>query len=363
MVETSTRSFGSGRVLDTCADDAGKRGAPDYHVTEGSVVTFIIGENPVYQQLQTARIWIIALYDNRVKGVALIGPPGVGKTLLAYTLAEARGIPICALQPGTARGLMQCFFEYQDVPIILLDDIDWIWTDLPALMHLKHALDNKPRRILSYIVGSGEDDRRSIPPFELKARVLFLTNKNLYDRTQFTDKIWVAGIEPLLDRCVAIALPYDPAAHYDHTGWLGSTDGMLRKLYFDWPLGEPMLAKNGSTVIATPGNRRRFLSRLEQDEILGHFYQHAPRYPSISPRKLAEFASFRIGKPLDQWECEIAPLLTGSWDLPKDRIRFSTMPADLPRDLQITSHGGVGSPSVGVEDPTPHPDKKKEPTY
>ena len=61
---------------------------------------------------------------------------------------------------------------------------------------------------------------------------------------------------------------------------------------------------------ATPGTAVAFwrgLSRVEQEEILAHFYDHAPRYPSISPRELVRFATARIGKKFDLWQAQIAP--------------------------------------------------------
>lgn len=167
----------------------------------------------------------------------------------------------------------------------------------------------------------------SIAPFEITARVLFLSNKDFTDPTKFTKKIWDSGVQPLRNRCAIIGLPFDPLELYHYVGWLASNTPMLRDLYFDYKIGEPMPARNGGTVIAHKGNNRRRLSRPETEEVLSHFCYYAPSYPSISPRELVRFAVARIGKSYDEWAAQIAPLLTGTRDLPKDRQWFSVVPA------------------------------------
>jgi hypothetical protein len=284
-----------------------------------------IEDNPVYRALRVAENWLDDLYDGRINGMVLTGPPGIGKTRLAYTVAKRRGIPICAPRPGTARGLLQCLHDHAHVPIIVLDDLDSVTSGEMVLNTLKVALDSKSHRILSHIVGDG-NNRHTIPPIELTARVLFISNKDFTDRDQFTRKIWDSGILPLKDRCTVIGLPFDPAALYDYVGWLATEGGTLRSLYFDFPDGQYIPTKDGTLAIAYKGNRRRFLSRAEQEEILTHFYNYAPRYPSLSPRELVRFATARIGKTFDFWAAQIAPLLTGNWELPAVRHRYTVMP-------------------------------------
>lgn len=265
-----------------------------------------IANNSVYIGLNTAGNWINDLYDGRSNGMVLTGPAGIGKTHLADAIAARRGINIEKPRPGTARGLMQCLYEctLAEVDVIMIDDLDAIWADETALNTLKVALDSKEKRILSHWVKSEE---HSIPEFEVTARVLFLSNKDFTDPSQFSRRIWDSGIEPLKSRCTVYGLPFDPLSLYTYTGWLASDGGMLKGLHFDLPLG------NG----IHQGNRRRVLSRNAANQVLEHFAANAYRYPSLSPRELVRLARARIGKSREDWEVQVEPLLTGQWRLPE----------------------------------------------
>lgn len=117
-----------------------------------------IAENKVHKALHNAETWINDLYDGRANALVLSGPAGIGKTHLAHTVAQQRDIPICAPRPGTARGLIRALHDLKDEPIILFDDLDWVWSNEAALNDLKVALDSKPHRILSYTVGADENN-------------------------------------------------------------------------------------------------------------------------------------------------------------------------------------------------------------
>jgi hypothetical protein len=263
-----------------------------------------IDNNPIYAGLNTFGQWTSDLYDGRGNGLVLYGPAGIGKTHTAERIAHEKGIAIVKPRPGTARGLIDCLYENADARVIMIDDLDSIWSDETALNTLKVALDSREPRILSHTVAS---EHYSIEPFEITAKVLFISNKDFNNPKQFSSKVWESGVLPIKSRCAVIGLPFDPVALYEYTGWLASDGGMLKQLYFDLPLA------NG----IHQGNRRRGLSRIETNEVLEHFARNAHRYPSLTPRELYRLARVRIGKSYEEWAAQIEPLLTGEWnDLP-----------------------------------------------
>ena len=86
---------------------------------------------------------------------------------------------------------------------------------------------------------------KSIPPFEITARVLFVSNKDFNAPRSFRKSIWESGVLPLKNRCACIGLPFAPLSAYEYVGWLASAGGMLKQVYFDWPLGEPCRRRPG----------------------------------------------------------------------------------------------------------------------
>ena len=184
--------------------------------------------------------------------------------------------------------------------------MDAVWSDKTALSHLKKALDSDSPRMLSHTTGNA---RLNIPEFELKAKLLVVSNLDFSNPRAFNGASYAYGVVPLMSRCAMIGLPFDLKELYEYTAWL-CRGSMLRDLYFEYPLGQKFRNKKGEWVTATRFNRRQCLNRAETEHVLRHFAQNAGRYPSVSPRELCRFATMRIGKTHDEWERQVEALLS-----------------------------------------------------
>jgi hypothetical protein len=136
---------------------------------------------------------------------------------------------------------------------------------------------------------------------------------NFENPREFSAKLWESGVKAIKNRCTVFGLPFDPLDLYLYTCWLASTSMFKQQAYIDLPLGDGI----------HQGNRRRFLSRVEANDVLRHFCLNAHRYPSPTPREIVNMAKVRIGRSREEWEQRIERLLTGAWVFPDARWCFT----------------------------------------
>jgi hypothetical protein len=260
-----------------------------------------IEDNPIWKQLKKAEHNARDVYEKRSNSLIICGPPGIGKTTMVRALAEEYGQAVTAVSPDSKLGLVQVFRENREPgTVIVIDDYDGLWKDLDQLVTLKRALDTQDERWLSHDVNG----RNRIPPFRVECGVIFLSNHNFLDPEHFAPRLWATYIEPMLDRAWITALSFDPYDCYCYTGWLATEQQMLRRL---WQ--------------SSPGKQRRYISLVESEDVLQHFCDYAPYYPSLSPRVLEKVAKKHIERSKEQWLDLCTDLLTKEprWKLPPDR--------------------------------------------
>lgn len=160
-------------------------GAPDAEVvvepeqTDAEILTAI------RKNFVTLDRMIQGVAAGKVRSMIVSGPAGIGKTYTIESIldrAEEDGKIIVRHVSGFARatGLFKLLYQNRfPESVLVLDDIDSIFSDENALNILKGALDTKKRRVITW--GSEKvfvDSENEIIPneFEFKGSVIFITN-------------------------------------------------------------------------------------------------------------------------------------------------------------------------------------------
>lgn len=148
-----------------------------------------------------------------VRSLIVAGAPGVGKT---YTLEQQlnaaernRKIASQVEVKGSisAIGLFLTLWENRDKgQVIVLDDIDSVFSDEECMNLLKGALDSSDRRVISWIKDSSFLRDRDIPnSFEYKGQVVFITNVDIESVIERGTKM-APHMNALLSRAVFLDL-------------------------------------------------------------------------------------------------------------------------------------------------------------
>ena len=277
-----------------------------------------IGENAIFKALIGGRQWVRELILGTQKSFLFYGPPGIGKTYTVEQVVKELNAQMVTIRPGTALGLLQCLYDYRHVQLLMIDDMDGVWSSEPTLNILKTALDSKSRRILRHDTKSEWAD---IPEFEVTQSIVFISNKDFTSAKTFGNtRIWDSSVLPIKSRSIVYGLSFDPRTCYGYTAWLASDGGMLkREVYLDLPLGT-IIGSGDKEWKVEKWNRRLQLNRDQSNHVLTHFHKNAYRYPGLSPRELRKLAVLRIGKRAAAWEAQVEPLLTGDWTLNPDNL-------------------------------------------
>jgi DNA polymerase III delta prime subunit len=255
-----------------------------------------IEDNAIYKDLHTAEDLLHQVYEGRLQALILFGPPGIGKTTLGQRVARQHGESWRPERPGSKNGLLNILYKRRHGGVIPLDDIDGLWDDGESLDVLKVALDSKDLRRLSHTVSG----RNSLKPFTVGCGVVFFSNRDFNEKQHF-GKHWNNGIAAVKNRSVIVGLSFDPITCYEYTGWLSTEGGMLKNVAINLKPGSTVL-KDGKPMTVTRANCQRRLSLAEANDVLEHFAENAPHYPSVGPRELYKFARMRIGVEKARWE-------------------------------------------------------------
>lgn len=192
------------------------------------------------------------------------------------------------VRPGSNRGLIDLLSNHQDAGILVLDDVDHLWGHQQTLSTLKVAFDTRSPLLLRHDLrvkhnASGDRIDDCIEEFEVRCGVIFLSNKNFDDPTQFNKTLYKTAIEPIRYRNNVVNLGFNPLDIYEYVGWIATTGQMLKRITWKNPKGEQRL------------------SRQMSNEVLAHFQRHAAHYPDLSPRGLEIVARHRLGESYEQW--------------------------------------------------------------
>ena len=229
-------------------------------------------QNAVFQRMKTAELLVRGVYRHR-EPVALIftSPPGLGKTTLIHRVCAETGQHLLKPRPSHA-GLIAYVHKHSGrKSTIIFDDFDSVWGSTEQLSVFKILLDSRHTRTLSHDVKGPN----RIGSFPVDCGVIFLSNKDFENPSQFGNSIWQSSILPIKQRCQIIALPSDPFEIYEYSGWL-AIDGMLRRVHANTDKGQ----KN--------------LTLAQSREVLDFFCENAVRFRDLSPRTLYLLAKARL---------------------------------------------------------------------
>jgi len=150
-----------------------------------------------------------------IRAMIISGPPGVGKSfgveheidkaVLADKIAGREIRSELVKGSSTAVALYAKLYQYSDPgSILVLDDVDTVFTDMISLNILKSVLDTGKRRKVSWLADSHMLRREDIPDsFEFKGSVIFITNM---DFGHIRSKSLKDHLEALESRCHVIDL-------------------------------------------------------------------------------------------------------------------------------------------------------------
>ena len=151
---------------------------------------------------------ISGVAEGKVRSMIVSGPAGIGKTYSIESILDAAQAQEKIAYKhvngfAKATGLFKLLYQFRNEnDVLVLDDIDSIFSDENALNILKGALDSKKRRIITW--GSEKvfvDDEGTVIPneFEYKGSVIFITNLN-FEKIIAKDRANAAHFNALISR-------------------------------------------------------------------------------------------------------------------------------------------------------------------
>lgn len=145
-------------------------------------------DRDIRQRFEVLDMFAEAVAANQIRGLIVSGAAGIGKTFKFETRlkqAEESGeIPMLTHLKGKSTPLylyQTLFLNSEPGCVLLLDDIDAIFTDPDALNLLKSALDSSEERWITYGSASKYLEENGLPQrFKFEGTIVFITNLDFY---------------------------------------------------------------------------------------------------------------------------------------------------------------------------------------
>lgn len=164
--------------------------------------------------LQTFRVMervADGIISGDVRGLMVTGTKGIGKTETIDRKLKRAKIDGAIKKYTTIGGTMSGIVLYQELyehrepgQVLILDDCDDIFFSNEALNILKHALDTKDVRTISWKKESGILAERDIPQqFEYEGSIIFISNMNMLKEINSSGKL-AAHFDALVNRTMWI---------------------------------------------------------------------------------------------------------------------------------------------------------------
>lgn len=162
-----------------------------------------------------------------IKGMVVFGPPGVGKSHNVKSALDTESIlqkdfadrySIISGYMTTVNLYMLLYKHRHANNVIVLDDIDSVFSSAESLNLLKAALDTAESRNISYMAQSTALEKNGIPKsFEFKGGIILITNIN-FNHYKGKNK---AHLDAIVSRCHYLDLSID--TDHEKMLWLKET--------------------------------------------------------------------------------------------------------------------------------------------